>query len=224
MDADANPAVKDSAASFSGIMQPFMASMTAAIATTITTVSTNAANIAAAAATAVRTAPKAVILISSSIYPFGNLSTDMNTREGNALWYMITRMPGAWPKLGVAVTVANAEALQDLIRDRVTSYGLDRSMDIPTTGTGAVELASKAIGRKDYAKANLGNFMSFLDKIHQVNMDNVRNFEGWYFRGPNLMLAISANMKIKPLDSNTIGDLGLVNRQKIQLRQHDVLE
>ena len=30
-------------------------------------------------------------------------------------------------------------------------------------------------------------------------------------------------MKIEPLDPNTIGDLGLVNRQKIQLRQHIVI-
>ena len=79
MEADANPAVKDSAAAFIGIMQPFVASMTAAIATVITTASTNAANIAAAAATAVRTMPKAAVSISSSIDPFENLSTDMNT-------------------------------------------------------------------------------------------------------------------------------------------------
>ena len=51
-------------------------------------------------------------------------------------------------------------------------------MDIPTTGTGAVESAPKTIGGKDYANANLGNFVSFLDKIHQVNLDDVRNFEG----------------------------------------------
>ena len=120
-DADANPAVEESATTFAGIMQPFMASMTAAIATAITTASTNAVNIAAAAATAVRTALKAIVLISSSIDLFDNLSTDMNTREGKALWYTITRMPGAWPKAGVAVTVANAEALQDLILDKVTS-------------------------------------------------------------------------------------------------------
>ena len=73
----------------------------------------------------------------------------MNMREGKALWYTITRMPGAWTKAGVAVTVANAEALQDLIRDKVASYDLDRSMDIPTTGTGAVESAPKTIGDKD---------------------------------------------------------------------------
>ena len=119
-DADANPAVKDSAAAFTGIMQPFMASMTATIATAITTISTKAENITAAAATAVRTAPKAVVLIFSSIDPFDNLSTEMNTREGKALWYAITRMPGAWTKAGVAGTVANAEALQDLTRDKVT--------------------------------------------------------------------------------------------------------
>ena len=189
-DADTNPAVKDSADAFAGIMQTFMASMTATISTAITTTSTNAANSSAAAATAVRTAPKSVVSISTSIDPFDNLSTDMNTREGKALCYMITRMPGAWPKPGVAVTVANAEALQDLIRDKVTSYGLDRSMDIQTTGTGAVESAPKTIGGKDYANANLRDFVSFLDKIHQVNLDDVRNFKGWYFRGPNLTLAI----------------------------------
>ena len=135
---NANLAVEDPAAAFTGIMQPFMASMTAAIATTITTASTNSANISAAAATSVRTVPKAVASISSSIGLFDNLSTDMKTREGKALWYTIARMPGAWPNAGVAVTVANAESLQELIRDKVTSYGLDRFMDVPTTGTGDV--------------------------------------------------------------------------------------
>ena len=124
-DADANPSVEDSTAEFAGIMQPFMVSMNADIATSITTASMNAANIAAAAATSVRTVPKVAVLISSAIDPFENLSTDMNTREGKALWYMITRMSGACPKAGVAVTVANAEALQDLIRDKVTSYSLN---------------------------------------------------------------------------------------------------
>ena len=100
----------------------------------------------------------------------------MNTKEGKALCYTITRMPGACPKAGVAVTVANAEALQDLIRDKFTSYSLDRSMDTPTTGTGAVESTPKTIGGKDYANSNLGNFISLLDKIHQVNLVDVRNF------------------------------------------------
>ena len=98
----------------------------------------------------------------------------MNTREGKALWYTITRMTTNWPKAGLAVTVANAERLQDLIRDKVTSYGLDRSMEIPTTGTGAVESNLKSIGGKDYANANLGYFVSFLDKIHQVTLEDVR--------------------------------------------------
>ena len=142
----------------------------------------------------------------------------MNTREGKSLWYTITRMPGAWPKAGVAVTVANAEALQDLIRDKVALYGLDRSMDIPTTGTGAVESAPKTIGGKDYANAKLGKFVSFLDKIHQVNLVNVWSFEGWYFGGLNSKLAVSANMKIEPLNPNAYWNLGLVNHQKIQLR------
>ena len=74
-------------------------------------------------------------------------------------------MPGAWPKAGVAVTVANVEALQEITRDKVTSYGLDRSMDIPTIGTGAVESAPKTIGEKYYANANLGKFVSFIDKM-----------------------------------------------------------
>ena len=154
---------------------------------------------------------------------FKNLSMDMNTREGKALWYTITRMSGAWPNAEVTVTVANAEALPDLIRDKVTSYGLYRSMENPTKGTGAVESAPMTIGGKDYANANLGDFVSFLDKIHQVNLDDVQNFEGWYFGGPNWTLAISANMKIEPLDPNTTRNLVLVNRWKIQLRQHSVI-
>ena len=91
------------------------------------------------------------------------------------------------------------------------------------TGTGAVESSPKTIGGKDYANANLGNFVSFLDKIHQVTLVNVRSFEGWYFGGLESKLAASANMNTEPLDPNSIGNLGLVNRQKIQLRQHSVI-
>ena len=51
-------------------------------------------------------------------------------------------------------------------------------MGIPMTGLGAVESAPKTIGNKDYANANLGNFVRFLDKIRQVNLVNVWIFEG----------------------------------------------
>ena len=107
-DADANPAVEDSVAAFASLVHPFMASMTADIATAITNASMNAENIATAAATAVRAVPKAVASIYLSIDPFDNLFTDMNTREGKALWYTIKRIPGAWHKAGVAVIVENA--------------------------------------------------------------------------------------------------------------------
>ena len=133
-DADANPAVEDSAAALASLMQPFMASMNSVIGTAIINASTNASNIAAVAAMAVRTMLKAVASISFSIDLFNNLLMNMNTRYGKALWYTITRMPGAWPNAGVTVTVANVEALQDLIRDKVASYRLDRSMYTPTTG------------------------------------------------------------------------------------------
>ena len=51
-------------------------------------------------------------------------------------------------------------------------------MDIPKTGTGAVESTPKTIGGKDYANYNLGNFVSFPDKTHQVTMVDVWSFEG----------------------------------------------
>ena len=69
-------------------------------------------------------------------------------------------------------------------------------MEITTTGMGAVESAPKTIGSKDYANANLENFVSFLDKIHQVNLVDVRNFKGWYFGVLSSKLAVSSNMKI----------------------------
>ena len=103
--------VEDSSTAFTGLMQHFMASMTAAIATAITTAPMNAANIAAAATTAVQTLPKAVTPSSLSIDSFDNLLKEMDMREGKALWYTITRMPSAWPKAGVVVTVANTESL-----------------------------------------------------------------------------------------------------------------
>ena len=96
-------------------------------------------------------------------------------------------------------------------------------MDIPTTGTVSVDSTTKTIGGKDYANANLGNFFSFLDKIHQVTLVDVRSFKGWYFGGPSSKLSASANMKIDSLDTNTNVNLGLMNRQNIQLHQHSVI-
>ena len=96
-------------------------------------------------------------------------------------------------------------------------------MVIATTGTGEVESAPKIIGGKDCVNANLGNFVRFVDKIHQVTLVDIRSFEGWYFGGPNSKLSASDNMKIDPLDPNAIGKLGLVNRQKTHLRQHRVI-
>ena len=107
-----------------------------------------------------------------------SMTAAIATAITNALWYIITRMPGAWPKAGVDVIVANAEALQYLIRDKVASYGLYHLMDIPTTGTGAVESAPKTIGGKDYENSNLGNFVSLPGKIHQVTLVDVQSFEG----------------------------------------------
>ena len=152
-DADANLAIENSAAAFASLMQLFMTSVTDAIATTITNAYKNAENIDAAAATAVRTVPNSV----ASIDPFENLTMNMNTREGKALCYTITNIYGTWPKAGVVVTVANVEALQYLIRDKVALYGLERSMDIPTTRKGAVESAPKMFGGKDCANAKKGN-------------------------------------------------------------------
>ena len=108
-----------------------------------------------------------------------------------------------WPKKGVSCTVQNAEKLQDLFRDKVASYGLDRSMEIPTTGTGAVANAPKMSGGSAYANADLGTFLNLLDKVHQVNIDQIRAFEGWYYGGPTSSLAISTDMKIQPLNHYT---------------------
>ena len=70
-------------------------------------------------------------------------------------------MPGDWTKAGVDVTVANAEALKDLIRYKVAFYGLGRSMDIQTTGTGAVESAPQAHWRKGLRKRQPGGLCEF---------------------------------------------------------------
>ena len=51
-------------------------------------------------------------------------------------------------------------------------------MDISRIGMGAVKSAPRTISGKDYANANLENFISFLDKIHQVNLVDFQSFKG----------------------------------------------
>ena len=203
------------------MMEPMLAAMSKAIVEAMTTGATITATAASAAATSAAAAATAAVAlpstkpISSSIDPFDSLSTDMDSKEEKALWYAITAMTRDWPKRGVSCTVQNAEKFQDLYRDKVTSYGLDRSMEIPTTGTGAIESAPKTSGGNAYAHANLGTFLNFLDKVHQVKLEEIRAFEGWYCSSSGSSLAISADMKIEPLDPNAAGNQELVSIMRL---------
>ena len=80
------------------------------IATAITTINANLS---------IKLAPK----YTSSIDPFDTMSFSVNTKEGKYQWGLATKMTSSG-KLK-AVTVANAEWILDLFKDRSTQYGLD---------------------------------------------------------------------------------------------------
>ena len=92
-------------------------------------------------------------------------------------------------------------------------------METPTAGTGSGKTTERKIVGVDHCNADLSNDKNLLNQFYWVTLDEVRNLSGWLVGDKYFSLTTSTNMKIKVLDPNVAGNLGLVNQYKNHLRQ-----
>ena len=153
----------------------------------------------------------------SAIDPYDNQSFSVDNKEGKYQWGQVTKIrEGGTP---IYVTVANAETIIKLFKDRANQYGLYHIINVPMTGTGRVESQARTLVCIDYHNVNLGNLKNLLKDIHVITTDHVRAYSGWYIGDENSTLTASTDMVIKSIDTNAAGNLGLVQRHKIRLRR-----
>ena len=76
------------------------------------------------------------------------------------------------------MTVAEAETILDLFKDRATQYGLYYIINVPTTGIGRVESQAWTLIGIYYHNAKLGSLKNLLKDIHALTTDHVRAYSG----------------------------------------------
>jgi len=156
---------------------------------------------------------------STAIDPYDDESFETTSKEGKYRWHLITKTTEGWKKESTAATVDHADKVLDLFKDRAVQFGLDNIMNVPTSGTGKVEDNPRLILGKDQWNAELGTYINVLTSYHQLTLDQVRAFSGWFMGDESSKLETSSTMKVEPIDPNKEGNVGLVNRYKIRLRQ-----
>ena len=116
-------------------MEIFVTAFTKAIQTAMTA-GVAAATVASTAAITSHHSAATTTKYTSTIDPYNNQSFSVNIKEGKYQWGQVTNIcKGGTP---ISVTVANAETILDLYKDRATQYGLEHIINVPTTGTGIV--------------------------------------------------------------------------------------
>jgi hypothetical protein len=158
--------------------------------------------------------------ISTAINPYDTESMNLSTKEGKHHWQMVTQKEDGWKP--VSLTTENSEVLADLFKDRAGQFGLDPIINVPTSGTGALEAAPRSIEGKEYHNVNLKDYINILKEPHKLTLDDVRKFSAWIMGDENSSLSIpaAADMVIKAIDPNKPGNVGLTNKRRILLRQY----
>ena len=93
------------------------------------------------------------ITYSSVINLPNNESFETKTKEGNYQWHLITKTSEGWKNYGISATINHADNILDLFKDCSVQFGLDNIMNIPTSGTGAVDAAQRTVVGLDHCNA-----------------------------------------------------------------------
>jgi hypothetical protein len=98
-------------------------------------------------------------------------------------------------------------------------------VSVPTSGTNTLETAPCTIEGKEYHNVNLGDYMNILKESHELTLEDVQKFLVWIMGDAilSLLLPAAANMIIKTIKPNEPGNVCLVNKCLILLRQYSVM-
>ena len=202
---------------------PDVGGVPAAAFTALVEAMTNAITAAVTAATSIPGSVSAAAKktkISTEINPYDTESMNLSSKEGKHHWQMVTQREEGWKLL--SLTTKNSEVLADLFKDRAGQFGLDPIVNVPTSGTGALETAPRTFEGKEYHNVNLNDYVNILKEPHKLTLEDVRKYSAWIMGDETSSLTIlaEADMVIKAIDPNKTGNVGLTNKRRILLGQY----
>ena len=120
------------------------------------------------------------ITYSSVINLYDNESFETKTKEGNYRRHLTTKTAEWWKRDGISATVENAKKTLDLFKDSSVQFGLENMTNIPTSGKGYVHATPRTIFVVDCWNADVRDYINILKSYHQISLDQVRAFSGWF--------------------------------------------
>ena len=116
-----------------------------------------------------------------------------------------------------------SEAIADLFKDHTGQFGFDLIINVPSSGTGAVEANPRIFASVEYCNMDLDDTINILNDPHKLTLKTVREYSAWFMGGESSTQTIplaSSDMVITAVDPNKAVNPGLVNRRKILLCQY----
>ena len=94
---------------------------------------------------------------------------------------MVTAREEGWKSL--SLTPDNFESTVDLFKDRAGQFGFDPIINVPSSGTGAVEANPHIVADVDYYNMDLDNTINILKEPHKLHLKTVREYSAWFYGG-----------------------------------------
>ena len=88
---------------------------------------------------------------------------------------------------------------------------MDNIMKIPMSGTGAVQATPQTIACVYHWNLDVRYYINILTTYHQLSLDQVFPFSGWFMCDKMSTLTKSSDMNINAIDLNEAKNIGLVN-------------
>ena len=135
----------------------------------------------------------------------------MKTKEGKYWWHFNTKTIEGWKKDGISATIKHTDKILDLFKDCSVQFRLDNTMNTPTSRTGAVHTNPRTILGVYHWNADVRDYINTLTSYHQMSLDQVCAFSGWFIGNKMSSLTKSSDMKTNATNPNEAGNIGLVN-------------
>ena len=80
---------------------------------------------------------------------------------------MVTEREEGWNPL--SLTTDNSKAIADLFKDRAGQFGFDLIINVPLSGTGAVEANPRIVAGVDYCNMDIDDTINNFERAAQTN-------------------------------------------------------
>ena len=96
---------------------------------------------------------------------------DLDFKEGKCHWKVVTTGEEGWKPL--SLTTDNSEAIADLSKDRAGQFGFDPIINVPSLGTGAVQVKPRIVAGVDYCNMDIDDTINILKDPHKLTLKTV---------------------------------------------------